>query len=180
MTELIVLTGPPGAGKSTVASLLVDLFEPGALVIGDEFFGFLRRGFIEPWKPEAHAQNEIVISAAASAAGQYVKGGINTIYDGIVGPWLIQEFARAANTPRLHYAILLPSEECCIERALSRTNNNFKDVAGITHMHRHFSGANVDSRHLITETFDAPEETARLVQRRVRDNSLRYVCADAE
>jgi cytidylate kinase len=36
MAELIVATGP-GAGKSTVARLLSGMFDPSALVCGDDF-----------------------------------------------------------------------------------------------------------------------------------------------
>ena len=51
MADLLVVTGPPGAGKSTVSQLLAADFDPGALVAGDQFFGFLRAGFIDPWRP---------------------------------------------------------------------------------------------------------------------------------
>jgi len=44
MPPLLVVTGPPGAGKSTVARLVTDRFEPSALVEGDAFFAFLARG----------------------------------------------------------------------------------------------------------------------------------------
>ena len=36
MGELIVVTGPPGAGKSSVSAVLADKFTPSALVAGDE------------------------------------------------------------------------------------------------------------------------------------------------
>ena len=49
--ELLVVTGPPGAGKSTVAARLVERRSPSALVEGDAFFAFLRRGRIDPWLP---------------------------------------------------------------------------------------------------------------------------------
>ena len=44
MASLVVVTGPPGAGKSTVARALADSFEPSVLVAGDAFFAFLARG----------------------------------------------------------------------------------------------------------------------------------------
>jgi len=43
VSELLIITGPPGAGKSTVARLVADRFEPSALVQGDVFFGFVAR-----------------------------------------------------------------------------------------------------------------------------------------
>jgi energy-coupling factor transporter ATP-binding protein EcfA2 len=64
MGELVVVTGPPGAGKSTVARALSGLFEASALVAGDDFFAFIDRSFIAPWTTEAHDPNTIVIEAA--------------------------------------------------------------------------------------------------------------------
>jgi uridine kinase len=55
VVDLIVLTGPPGAGKSTVARVLAARFAASALVPGDDFFAFLVRGAVLPWLPEAHA-----------------------------------------------------------------------------------------------------------------------------
>jgi ABC-type cobalamin/Fe3+-siderophores transport system ATPase subunit len=87
MGSLLAITGPPGAGKSTVARILADRVKPSVLVEGDSFFAFLARGAIPPWLPESNDQNDIVIQAAASAAGRYASGGYMTVYDGVVGPW---------------------------------------------------------------------------------------------
>lgn len=93
MGSLLLVTGPPGAGKSTLARLMADRFEPSALVEGDTFFAFLARGANLPWLPESTRQNEIATEAAASAAGRYASGGYATVYDGVVGPWFLPTFA---------------------------------------------------------------------------------------
>ena len=81
MPSLLVVTGPPGAGKSTVAGILADRAEPSVLVAGDDFFGFLARGAIPPWLPASNEQNEVVTQAAAAAAGRYAAEGFVTVYD---------------------------------------------------------------------------------------------------
>ncbi len=48
---LLIVTGPPGAGKSTVSRRLADGYESSVLVEGDAFFGFLASGAIQPWLP---------------------------------------------------------------------------------------------------------------------------------
>ena len=115
VADVIVVSGP-GAGKSTVAALLASGFSPSALVEGDRFFGFLREGFVEPWLAEAHAQNLLVVAAAAAATGRLARGEHTVVYDGVVGPWFIDDFAGACEVDRLHYVVLLPPEPVALDR----------------------------------------------------------------
>ncbi len=71
---LLVLTGPPGAGKSAVARAVTAHTERSVCIEGDPFFAFLANGAIAPWMVEASEQNDTVIGAAAAAAGRYVAG----------------------------------------------------------------------------------------------------------
>ena len=139
MAFLVAITGPPGAGKSTVAGLLSGEFEKSALIEGDAFFGFLARGAVEPWLPAAHRQNEVITRAAAAAAGGYVAGGYITVYDGILGPWFLADFAAATTLDYLHYAVLLPSADRCVAQLAGRTGHGFTDEAATRHMHRQFA-----------------------------------------
>ena len=43
--SLLVVTGPPGVGKSTIAALVADRLPRSVLVEGDAFFDFVRQGF---------------------------------------------------------------------------------------------------------------------------------------
>src|SRR5918997_6739645 len=127
MASLLIVTGPPGAGKSTVAAPLADGVEPSVLMAGDDFFAFLPRGAIPPWRPGSDAQNETVTEAAGAAAGRFAAGGLATIYDGVVGPWFLPTFAAATGLDRLDYMILLPSVERCLERVATRIGHGFSD-----------------------------------------------------
>ncbi len=131
MALLVVVTGPPGAGKSTVAGLLADRFGHSVLVPGDAFFAFVARGAVEPWLPAAHGQNEVVTRAAAAAAGRYAAGGYGTVYDGVVGPWFLGDFAAGASLDCLHYAVLLPPAQLCAERVASRSGHGFTDQGNL-------------------------------------------------
>ena len=123
--SLLVVTGPPGAGKSTVARQLAERYERGALIEGDAFFGFLARGQIEPWLPESHHQNDVVTRAAAAATGRFVEGGYATVYEGIIGPWFLPTFAAASDIDTLDYVILLPTVDVCVERVANRREHGF-------------------------------------------------------
>ena len=106
--ECVVVTGPPGAGKSTVAALVAQGFETAALVPGDAFFGFWAQGAILPWLPEANDQNTVILRAAGAAVGAYVAGGCQVVDDGVLGPWFLPEFIKATGLRQLHYVVLLP------------------------------------------------------------------------
>lgn len=154
MSSLLIVTGPPGAGKSTVSRALAARFERSALVGGDAFFAFVARGAIPPWLPESHPQNEVVTRAAALATGQFVDGGYDTVYDGVVGPWFLPTFAGATGLASLHYVILLPSVDQCVERVLTREGQEFVGEPAARHMHEHFARATIDDRHVLR---DPPE-----------------------
>jgi len=149
--SLLVVSGPPGAGNSTVARRLADRRPKSALVEGDASFGFLANGAIPPWLPEAHEQNKHITEIAAGVAGAFVERGFAVVYDGVVGPWLIDAFAAATGLDSLDYVVLLPSVETCVDRVRTRRGPGFTDEAAARGMHADFASSNVATRHLVTD-----------------------------
>lgn len=172
VNTLLVVSGPPGAGKSTVARLLAARLEPSALVEGDDFYRFLCNGAIEPWKREARRQNQIITSIEAATAGRYVIGGYHTVFDGVLGPWFIERFTAAAAVP-VDYAVVLPSVEACLARIRTRVAHGFHDEAAARSMHEQFIPGAIDDRHLIDSTSLTAEQTADEIESRRLAGSLR-------
>lgn len=46
MADVVVATGSPGAGRSTVAAMVADAFDESVLLAGDDFFAAVRRGHV--------------------------------------------------------------------------------------------------------------------------------------
>ena len=172
MGQLIIVSGPPGSGKSTTAALVADRFETSALVEGDRFFAFLRKGLLAPWLPEAHGQNTAVVEAAARAAGR-LAGHCDVVYDGVIGPWFAETFLEHTGLGEVHYAVLLPPLEVCLERVKTRTDHEFSDLEATESMWHEFDRADLADRHRLRSPA-SPSDMANQIVSRALDGSLSY------
>ena len=152
---------------------LANRFEPSALVPGDSFFAMIKQGYILPWLPQSRRQNTVVVEAAAAAVGRLTDICF-VVYDGVLGPWLPPTFVHGTGLPDIHYVILLPPLEVCLERVQGRLGHGFSDLLITRDLYEQFANAAVDARHLITEPSDHPAELAELISRRLDDGRFWY------
>lgn len=163
MGDLLIVSGPPGAGKSAVAAALADRYDPSVLIEGDAFFGFLRRGAVAPWLPEADPQNLVVSAAAGAAAGRFAAGPAVVVYDGVIGPWHLYGFLGHAGLVSCSYAVVLPPLEQCLHQVRTRTGHPFVDEDATRHMHAQFAGAAIEARHLFANPPGGFDQTVEAI-----------------
>ncbi len=167
--SLLILTGPPGAGKSTVAELVATGAERATVHMHtDSFYGWIKTGFVAPYLPAAARQNEVVVRVMAGAACEYALGGYDVVLDGIIGPWFLPPFRAAAaeHGVPLSYVVLRPTLDTTLARATARTGAALTDVEPITGMYGAFADLGDLERHVLDTTGQTVEETVAQVRAR--------------
>jgi hypothetical protein len=174
--RVIVLTGPPGAGKTTIARWTADQLPLSVHLHADDFWHFIRRGAIAPYLPESHHQNTIVIDVLADAAFGYAAGGYDVLCDGIIGPWFLDAFRvrSAASGTELHYLVLRPDEATTLRRATARTAAGaLTNLEPIRSLHHKFSGLDALEPHVLDSSDLDPAATATAVLRGIGNGDYR-------
>jgi chloramphenicol 3-O-phosphotransferase len=168
---IIILSGPPGSGKTTVGRVLAETAErPTVHLVTDSFYVAIKKGFVPPFLPEAARQNEVVIGVVVESMLGYAKGGYDVVVDGIIGPWSLAPFAETAahSRIRLSFVVLRPSFEQAFSRAIGRGGKQLKASGPIRGLYRAFENLGTLEKHVIDSTAHSVEATVEHVRAGVR------------
>jgi predicted kinase len=114
-----LITGPQGAGTTTLAAVVARSFERGVHIEGDAFLRFVVTGRAE-MSPDASddalAQLRLRYALAHHTAQQYEQAGFTVVVDDVVAGPLLREVA-----PKYaHVVVLFPPEVVVAARAGQR------------------------------------------------------------
>jgi dephospho-CoA kinase len=162
---VLILTGAPGTGKTTVARILAERAPAGVHLEPDAFFRFIRSGFVEPWKPESHAQNQVAMGIAGEAAAAYAAAGYSTVVEGIVLPrWFLMPLLDALREAgfQVAYVVLRAPLPLCLGRVERR--DGAMDREAMTKIWSEFEDLGEFAENAIAAGDQSPEEAANAIE----------------
>ena len=172
---VLLMSGPAASGKTTVARIVASSFERSVHVEADRFFSFVVGGYVDPWDPDSHEQNRVVMEIAGDVARRYALAGYVTILEGMFIPGWFYEPVRdrlRADGLVVSGAFIRPPLGTTLERGRSRLPPKLLDDDVLERLWHSFEDLGPLEANAFANDTDPPDETAAEIVRRLRAGAL--------
>ena len=169
MGAVIMLSGPIGAGKTTVSKALVDLWSgPFAYIEGDAFWPFL----VKPRAGGARRNFPTLIASMVAAARPLARADYDVLLDFSIPPGFLPTAQRILREVPLDFVLLRPALAVCAARAAARPEGKIVDYDN-----DFYAMFEADERHLVTDDAVDPKLTAQRIKDGLAAGQFRITAA---
>jgi adenylate kinase family enzyme len=167
MPSIFLITGPPGAGKSTLANALMQRFEFGVHIPVDNLRLLVASGRhdVDPWTEETERQFRVAEQVMCAMTKRYVDNGFAVAIDHCRSLARLDQVL-ADEGLEVKKILLLPSLEITQERNRVRTNKDF-DTSTLVNIITYVSDRYREEDHIGWQVIDnsqlSVDETIELI-----------------
>lgn len=178
--RIVIVSGACGTGKTSIARLLAknSTYAYAVHIHTDDFYQYIRKGYITPWLDSSGDQNETVIDAVVASTKRFSEGGYEVFVDGVIGPWFLQPWIKLAEEGfDIRYIVLRPDEETTISRALERTQRDYFPLNrdDIKNVWNSLSDLDKYESNVVDTTTQTIDESMVYIQKMLQANAFRVL-----
>jgi adenylate kinase family enzyme len=164
---LIIFSGPPGSGKSTIAKLLASKFDKSVNFSIDTVRYFVKAGNFAPWdtSTEAKKQHRLNDKIANQIIKEYLNNQYIVIVDGIYNDKDLVAFRKQFQD--VFGFMLLPSLKVTLHRDSKRPKDQ-RIPHRVKILHKHFSSKPSKLFKTIDSSNSSPKETLKIILKEIQ------------
>lgn len=122
MSNLYIITGPPGVGKSTISKSLANKLNKSVLLEGDDIYHHVISGYVSPWKENNHL--DVFWKVSINTIKIYLDAGYDVVFNYIINLDDINKFKKISKEYNTKFVVLLSSEETLLKRDKERPEDS--------------------------------------------------------
>lgn len=121
MSNLYIITGPAGVGKSTISRKIAESKEKSVLIEGDDIYHQVVGGYVQAWKEGNHLNTFWKVCISIIRA--YLEDGYDVIFNYIVTPTSLKQIRKEFEDYTIKFVVLLVDEKTLLIRDKGRPKN---------------------------------------------------------
>ncbi len=158
MSNLYIITGPAGVGKSTISKKIAESKKKPVLIDGDDIYHQVIGGYVQAWKEENHL--DVFWKVCTNTIRTYLENGYDVIFNYIVTSTPLKQMYEEFKDYYIKFIVLLVDEKTLLLRDKERPEDCQMKERCITLLNNFKNNGYNEQNILDTSNFTVDETVA--------------------
>lgn len=165
MSNLYIITGPAGVGKSTVSRKIANLKNKSVLIEGDDVYHQVVGGYVQAWKKGNHLST--FWKVCISIIRIYLEEDYDVVFNYIVTPTVLKQLQNEFKNYSIKFIVLLVDENTILLRDQERAEDCQMKERCITLLES-FKNNNYNEKNILDTSNISIDETVSIIENEKR------------
>ncbi len=164
-TQLYVITGPCGVGKSTITNMIAKNLESSAVIEGDDIYHMVISGYVSPWKDHDNKYTNLLWDNALELISNFINKDISVIFNYIIYPDRLKQITDKFKDNKsliIKFVVLTTDEKTIRERDKLRPEDCQMGDRSIVVLNE-FKEKGYDTKYILDTSNISPEDTTTFI-----------------